>query len=268
MPTTPDYLVIGHVSKDLQPGGAPPRAGGTATYSALAAQRLGLQAAIVTALAPEDNYLLDGPRSEGVWLHAIPSLHTTTFHNVYDPQGHRTQTLTAHASDIAFADIPGEWRNAPIVHLGPVAQELPYSMTAMFPHCLLGVTPQGWMRSWDNSGHVRQDALPISPALRDLPPNTVIVLSIEDLGFDTTALREYTLLAGIVVVTQGAGDALIFKQGQLIGSVPALKTTPVDLTGAGDVFATAFLVRYHETSDPIESAHAAHAAAARAIAAE
>jgi sugar/nucleoside kinase (ribokinase family) len=94
------------------------------------------------------------------------------------------------------------------------------------------------------------------------------VLSIEDLGFDTTALREYALPADIVVVTQGAGDALIFRQGQLIGSAPALETTPVDLTGAGDVFAAAFLVRYHETSDPIESAHAAHAAAARAIAAE
>ena len=54
MAQAPDYLVIGHVSKDLLPNGEGARAGGTATYSALTAQKLGLQAGVITSLAEED----------------------------------------------------------------------------------------------------------------------------------------------------------------------------------------------------------------------
>ncbi|MBI3733145.1 MAG: hypothetical protein HY259_06765 [Chloroflexi bacterium] len=39
-----DYLVIGHITKDLLPGGGY-AIGGTSTYSALSAQRLGLNTA-------------------------------------------------------------------------------------------------------------------------------------------------------------------------------------------------------------------------------
>jgi len=46
-----DYLVIGHVAHDLTPDGF--RLGGTAAYSALTAQALGLRVGIVTASGPE-----------------------------------------------------------------------------------------------------------------------------------------------------------------------------------------------------------------------
>jgi sugar/nucleoside kinase (ribokinase family) len=36
--------------------------------------------------------------------------------------------------------------------------------------------------------------------------------------------------------------------------VPSLPTEEIDPTGAGDVFAAAFLVRYHETGNPLEAA--------------
>src|SRR5688500_8647879 len=44
---TPDYLVIGHVTADLQPNGEV-ILGGTALYSALAAARLGARVAVLT----------------------------------------------------------------------------------------------------------------------------------------------------------------------------------------------------------------------------
>ena len=59
-----------------------------------------------------------------------------------------------------------------------------------------------------------------------------------------------------------------FWKGMLAGvavEVPALTAHPVDFTGAGDVFASAFLVAYHETGDPRRAARFAHAAAAFAI---
>lgn len=261
MRNTPDYLAIGHVSKDLldSPRGFTP--GGTALYSALTAQRLGLQAAIVTACAPEDASLLDAALDAGVWVQHLPSEATTTFRNVYDDEGHRTQTLHAHARQIGEGDVPAQWRGAAIVHLGPVAQELEIGLVGAFPSSLLGVTPQGWMRRWDGSGRVAHSAWPIPQPLLSLPDNAFLVLSVEDLGSDEALLVHYAKLAPLVGITHGPEDAYLCRQAGCT-MVPAFVARPVDPTGAGDVFSSALFVRYRETGDLAASARFAHAAAA------
>ena len=266
-PSTPDYLVIGHISKDLLSTDAAYTPGGTALYSAITAQRLGLQAAIVTAYAPEDDALLDIARTGGIWIHRVPSVQTTTFRNVYDDNGRRTQILSAHATSLSYEDVPVEWWGAPIIHLGPVARELPLlslSANTHFlsrPECLLGITPQGWMRSWDASGNVSQSALPISTALLDLPSNAFLVLSSEDLGYRPRLRTRYAALAPLVAITQGAGEAHIYERGRT-SRVAALRARSVDPTGAGDVFAAALFVSYKESRDLAASVRFAHAAAA------
>src|SRR5215210_6480824 len=108
----PDYLVLGHVTKDLSWDGKSITPGGTVLYSATTAQRLGLQAAIVTSCAPNDSYLLQEAQDEGVLVHLIDSPYTTTFYNIYDEQGKRTQVVGAQASSIWMRDVPAPWRNA------------------------------------------------------------------------------------------------------------------------------------------------------------
>jgi sugar/nucleoside kinase (ribokinase family) len=266
MEERPDYLVIGHVCKDLLPGGAGARAGGTVTYSAITAQRLGLQAAVVTSIAQEDEGLLEEVRSAGAWVHAVPAEETTIFQNRYDMDGRRTQLIGGQACTIEWSDVPVGWRGAEIVHLGPVAQELPADLPGHFPYGLLGITPQGWMRSWDAGGHVLHSAWPIPSALRALPPNAFLILSIEDLDYRQELVDSYVKLAPLVAVTQASGDALLFGgRGRKVLKVPAFAANIVDPTGAGDVFAAALLIRYRETGDPEEAAHFAHATAACAI---
>ena len=46
-----DYLVVGHVTRDITPNGWV--AGGTATYSSLVAQALGCRTAVVTSAAQD-----------------------------------------------------------------------------------------------------------------------------------------------------------------------------------------------------------------------
>ena len=266
MESRPDYLVLGHVSKDLLPGDGGARAGGTATYSAIAAQRLGLQAAVVTSMAQEDEGLLREAREEGVWIHAVPSDQTTTFLNVYDSEGRRTQLLKGRADVIEWSDVPIDWRGASIVHLGPVAQELSADLPARFPYGLLGITPQGWLRTWDAAGHVGQSAWPVPEALRNLPANAFLVLSVEDLAYRQELVESYIELAPLVAITAGADEAGLYGgRGRKRAAVPAVAADVLDLTGAGDVFATALLVRYRETGDPEEAARFAHAAAACSI---
>ncbi|MDQ3704663.1 MAG: PfkB family carbohydrate kinase [Chloroflexota bacterium] len=263
--TRPDYLVIGHVAKDVLPGDMGVTAGGTVTYSALAAQKLGVQAAVVTACAPEDEGLLAPLREAGVWVRTVPSPTTTTFSNTYDEVGRRVQVIGAQARQLSVEDVPGEWRRAPIVHLGPIAQELPTDLAGeLSPGRLLGVTPQGWMRSWDEQGRVTHSAVPVPPALIRLPESAVLVLSIEDLGFSPRLLSFYANLAQITIVTQGVEPAYVYDRGTLT-EAPVAPARVVDLTGAGDVFAAAFFIRYAETGNPTEAARFAHAAAACAI---
>jgi sugar/nucleoside kinase (ribokinase family) len=266
MEQRPDYLVIGHVAKDRLPDGGS-RPGGTVTYSSLAAQRLGLQAAVVTACAPEDEDLLAPLRDAGVWIAAAPSTRTTSFRNVYDAEGHRTQYLLGQADPIDWGDVPTEWRGAPIVHLGPVAQELPADMPGRFPYCLLGITPQGWMRSWDGEGRVAHSAWPVHPALDGLPENACLVLSIEDLDYHPELVKYYVNLAPLVVITSGYDPAVLYHRGEHI-TVPAFRANSVDPTGAGDVFAAALLAYLHRTGDLTRAARYAHAAAAFNIEAE
>src|SRR6266542_7063765 len=99
----PDFLVVGHVVKDITPDGWRP--GGSVAYATLQASRLGLATAAVTACGPEINPAEDLPWAE--WAIA-PSNSTTTFANVYE-DGRRRQDVLAQAASISIADIPEPW---------------------------------------------------------------------------------------------------------------------------------------------------------------
>ncbi len=90
-----DYLIIGHVSKDLTADGS--TLGGTATYSGLTAQALGKRTAIVTSASPDLNL---HPLSE-VSIHMVPSQDSTTFSNEYLSEGHSPWTAAHLANHLA-----------------------------------------------------------------------------------------------------------------------------------------------------------------------
>ena len=249
----PGYLVVGHVSRDLAADGAS-RAGGTATYSALTARRLGLRVGVVTSGNSEVPFFADEP---SIAVHCQLAEHTTTFENVYSPAGRR-QYIHALAGWLSAADLPPGWKGASIVHLGPVAQEVDPGLAGIFPNALLGVTPQGWLRRWDQQGLVSPAEW--EHASRVLRLADVVVLSLADIGGDRGRLDFYTSLARLLVLTVGQDGAFVYCQGRE-HHVPAYVVTEVDPTGAGDVFAAAYLVRLHETGDAIEAARFANCAA-------
>ena len=78
MPVHPDYLVVGHITKDLYNGEY--KLGGTATYSALTARNLGYRAGIVTSSGPDID--LSALPSD-VLVMQRPCAATTTFKNIY-----------------------------------------------------------------------------------------------------------------------------------------------------------------------------------------
>ncbi len=238
--------------RDVVPDGY--TVGGTATYSSITARNLGQRPGIVTRLAPD---FLVPPLLHDIAVHRIPSAHTTTFHNIYH-DGHRQQFLLSVADAMQPDDIPLEWRATPIVHLGPLCRELAPRFATLFPNSLVGVTPQGWLRQWDESGRVRMRLWEEAPEI--LPHVDVLVLSEEDLNGNARLMDEYARLTRIAVLTQGPRGCVVFTQG-IERQVPGFPVSEVDPTGAGDVFAAAFLVRLQEIQDPFHAARFANATA-------
>ncbi len=248
-----DFLAVGHVTRDLLPdGGAAP--GGTALYAALTAHRLGLRAAVYTAGAAA---------VEGIDWYALPAAEPSTFENRYQ-DGRRRQWLHAAAPALSAEDLPTAWRQASVVLLGPVLHEVEAARAAAFSGSLVGMTPQGWLRDWD-------EPLPSPLRPRDWQPTdtelagiNVLVLSPEDVGGDQAAAEAYARRVPIGVVTLGVRGSLMFRGGTA-EPVPAYHADEVDPTGAGDVFTATLLIRLWETGDAAAAARYAAAAAACAV---
>jgi sugar/nucleoside kinase (ribokinase family) len=256
--TRPDFLVIGHVVKDVVPGGW--RLGGTAAYASLQASRLGLRVAVVTGVPASMDLAALLP---GVEVHRVPSRRVTTFRNCYQ-DGHRSQFLLAEARGLALGDVPDAWRGAPIVLLGPVCGEVPPEATSLFAHSLVGVCAQGWLRRVDSQRRVTRRDWSDSPSWGSA---YAVFVSEDDLAGDTSALDRWTAVFRVVAYTQASRGACLHVDGRWC-HIDAFPEREVDPTGAGDVFAAAFLGRLWETGDAALAARFAAAAASISVSRE
>ncbi len=250
-----DYLLIGHITRDLTPEGDV--VGGTVAYSGRIGQALGLKTAVLTSCQPDYPGLQE---LTGLEVAVVPAEETTTFKNVYTPDG-REQTIYATARRITAQDVPETWKEAKIVHLAPVANEVDPEIIRQFPNSLIGMTPQGWMRQWDENGRISPQEWPGAAEYFGLAD--VVIISQEDL-LSTDMLFQYWEWANILVLTGGVKGCIVFY-GDKAQYVPTIPVTEVDATGAGDTFATAYLFQYDKTADPVESARFANTMASYSV---
>jgi sugar/nucleoside kinase (ribokinase family) len=239
-----DYLVIGNLSCDITPEG--PRLGGTAAYAALTGRALGLRVGVVTAWGGEVS--LD--TLDGIKVQSFPSQHSTTFENLYTPQG-RVQYIHNIAPDITAINIPEAWQHTPIVHIGPIAGEGKSLVNGNFRTSLVGLTPQGWLRKWDGNGRVGPGEWPEAHEM--LAEAGATVLSIEDVGGDENRIEAMATECRVLAITEGPAGARLYWNGDL-RRFRAPLLDEIDATGAGDIFAAAFFWRLYATRDPWEAA--------------
>ena len=272
----PNYVVVGHITRDLLPTGGS-RTGGTVTYAAITAARLGYRVGVLTSASPDDvphQWLASANDSTAgcdgnIAIACVSSSCTTTFENMYI-KGQRQQVVRNVAAPLTAGDVPAHWRGTDILHLGPVAAEVDDTSWESVGAGLLGLTPQGWMRCWDSEGRVQSVEWSSAPAFAALSGaglvggGPIVVLSIEDVGHDQKRIHRLASQFTLVVVTTGRLGASVFWHGDR-HDVPAYVSREVDLTGAGDVFAAAFFIRMHEGAEPVEAARFGNAAASLAI---
>lgn len=238
-----DYLVIGHLTRDLTPDG--PCLGGTAAFAALTAYALGLRVGVVTSWAAE---LPLGPLRQ-IPVVSYPADASTTFENIYTNAG-RIQHIHSVAPSLDYFMVPDPWRSASIVHLGPVAQEVEPNLVRHFPTALLGLTPQGWLRAWDEAGQVFLVEWPEASFMLNQAGATVI--SDEDVRYDDERIDEMAAACQVLAVTEAGDGARVYWHGD-VRRFRAPSVPLVDATGAGDIFAAAFFTRLYTTRDPWEA---------------
>lgn len=251
-----DYLVIGHVTRDVTPTGD--LVGGTVSYSGRVAQALGCQTAVLTSCQPDYAGLHD---LADLVVDVVPSANTTTFENIYGPDG-RTQLIDTVADAIGPEHVPVGWTETAVVHLAPVANEVDPAIIQHFPHSLIGLTPQGWLRRWTDDHRVYARDWP--DAAHYLPLADVVIVSEEDL-LDAAMLPRYRQLAKLLIMTENVRGCTVFA-GDQARQIPAPQVTQVEPTGAGDIFAAAFLTRYAANGrNPWQAAEFANLVAAQSV---
>jgi sugar/nucleoside kinase (ribokinase family) len=256
--TAPDFLVIGHATRDLLPDRSW-RLGGGVAYAGVTASRIGLSVGILTSAPPDVLSALRAALPDAAIIN-VPVSEATTFQNIYEASGRR-QFLRARAAALTLDHLPPEWNKAKIILLAPLAQEVDPAFATAFPGALVAAAPQGWLRRWDAQGAVSPGPLEVAPVL--LPHLRALILSRDDLlspeaAIDESAQADAVIAAWanqvpLVAVTRGADGADLYTDGGPAETFSGATAREVDPTGAGDVFAAAFLCWLDRAGD----AHAA-----------
>ncbi len=250
-----DYLIIGHLTQDIHPGGF--ALGGTAAYAGLTAQALGARVGVVTSTGED----LQMPELAGISVLNFPDEAATTFENIQTPGG-RVQYIHHRARELDISMVPDTWKHAPIVHLAPVADEVDPKMASAFPNSFVGVTPQGWMRGWDASGRIHYQDWAASDYVLSFA--SAMVLSREDVENVPGRIEDMIPCIRVAAVTGGSSGCDVYWNGEL-QHFPAPIIDELDPTGAGDVFAAAFFMRMRLTRDAWDAARFANRVASNSV---
>ncbi|MEE8045447.1 MAG: PfkB family carbohydrate kinase [Dehalococcoidia bacterium] len=258
-PAPPAFVSMGHLTFDVNiVDNGPPTShipGGAAAYSALTAQKHDISTGILASVG--DDYPVDKIFT-GVDVRITESEHTATFANYYD-SGDRTQVLMASGSRIPQSAVPAGWTKPDILDVGPLLHELPTDCVNWFEPKRSCLVPSGWLRRWGPDGAISHANT--LPPFRGKKWDVIVVSEAE---IKELPERQLFDLGEIVCVTRVENGSRIWQAGVWI-DIMAVEANPVDFTGAGDIWSTAFVIALSEGLEVAEAGVYASAAAAISI---
>ena len=238
--------VIGHLSRDVIAGG-PPRIGGPPWHAGRALRALGADARIAAKCGEAD--AVDFGReleTLGLPFDLVVGWETTAFSFTYDAAGVRTMTVDAVGDPWRTDEIRLEGVDWLLV--APVLRgEIDVAAVSEGRHVLL-----------DGHGLVRRPE--IGPLELDDDFDRGMLAGVEMLKLsDEEAAVVGEVSVPEVIVTHGARGATV------AGVHVAAEPVDGDPTGAGDMFAAAYLVSRAEGAGPVDAARRANAVVAELL---
>lgn len=200
----------------------------------------------------------------GLDVRALNGVNLPRYANQYDKRGNRTQLLLAEGTPLEVAPFlrPGETPD--VVFITPAYHEFRRA-PLRFKGSIVGVSLQGALRSTDSEQRVIHHPDAIGVAKRFVRAGWIGFFSEEDTLEPETLAQEITKLRGVAVLTRGYNGATLFDSDGSQHHWDAITAEPVDPTGAGDCFASAFLFRLAETDKLASAMQFALAAGALAV---
>ncbi len=273
-------LVAGHVTLDRYPSQRPPAQagpktpalsrvpsccdpgpgvellpGGGAFYGARTLAALGERVRLATALGRDfpaansrEPARADGRPDipadvfEGIAVAARRCRSTTMFENSYLPGGARTQRLLGRADDVPPPD--GSCEPLDVLFLAPVIGELdPAAWVEAVSARVIGLSVQGLVREADAAtgpDGARVNTRRYQPEPDELYKVSAAFLSEQDIAGQEELMDRLRRAVPIVALTRGERGASVYVKEHVL-EIGVFRTKEVDPTGAGDVFAAAFL---------------------------
>jgi sugar/nucleoside kinase (ribokinase family) len=244
--------LLGNLSKDVLPG-RPPHVGGGPYHGARALQRLRVPARIVARCATTDREKLLPPLIRlGTPARYVPGASTAEFTFTYDGD-RRTMSMNAIGDTWHPADVPelrSRW-----IHIAPLSR-------AEWPTATVKTLARRYRVSFDGQGLVRRPD--IGPLVLDDDFDRELlryiwVLKLADEEADVIGDVQ-SLGVREVVVTHGSRGSTVYCGGV----AEEVKAHPLarDPTGAGDAFATSYIVGRNAGFGPVGAARRATAVVA------
>lgn len=265
-PSPEPVWIVGTVTWDLvaQGEGEQRLPGGGASYIARACDVFDVRARVLIAAGGDASL-------EALAGHEVArvSAATQTLRHKF-PGGTRKQFMVQPTGyTLTTGDVPGSWPEPATLILSPL---MPDDIDIMdfideFPETEVALLAQGLQRVVvpDGTNAIAHRAQPSSVLLDAARPNVTIFLSREEITlWPAGTVDHLARRAGRVVVTDGARGASIQDRSgvRVVSPIPA---EPVDATGAGDVFAGAFILGLRAGEQSAGRLAAACAAAATEV---
>ncbi len=238
-------LIVGPLSIDLLDGAR--LAGGAVSYAARAAEALGGTLRILTVAGPEagddDTAALEGHEVELVRAEA-----TLTLEHEFDAAGRRSmRVVAAPGRSLSADDLPDAWREGPPPSVVMLAPLLPgdvevASFASIAPREAIALLGQGMQREQGSDGALTNADGPTGELLAACEVvGTLFLSEDETASWPSGALEGVAALLPTTVITRGADGADVLRAGGRC-HIEAAAAESVDTTGAGDVFATTYMI--------------------------
>ncbi len=233
---------------------------GCSTNACLAAKRLGMKQVMLVGnvgLDFSERFQTEMNHYGIMTINTASRGLTTGFSLIYDERGDRTLQVIADAGKIPIKAVWSDCQQARYLLLGPVLYELDVeTILGLIGSSLSQVflDPQGLLRRLKRDGKVehfcdRETFRRLVGRVDFIKPNELeaeVITGLQDHVESAKRLVEWG--ANTAIVTLGENGSVAYD-GRQCFSVPAYKTTAVDPTGAGDVYAGAFLAEYSRTGN-------------------
>jgi sugar/nucleoside kinase (ribokinase family) len=246
--------LLGNLCRDIFPD-RPPATGGGPYHGARALQRLRVPAQIVTRCAPVDREELLPPLVRLGTPVRFVSGRATASCAIDNDGDERRMRLEAIGDTWQTADLPELPSSVRWIHIAPLAR-------SDFPARTLAALARRFRISYDAQGLVRVPEVGPLQLDADFDPAVLDSISILKVAeAEAEVLGDLTALGiGEIVLTRGSQGSTVLTRGTR-EDIPAhpLSTDP---TGAGDAFATAYVVARDTGFNPAGAARRATAVVA------